>query len=212
VRFSDVVFDGDARQLYRQNAAVHLTGKAFELLKLLLERRPNALSKGQIQDHLWPDTFVSEANLPSLVSEIRDAIGDDAREPRFLRTVFGFGYAFNGDEVSDAGAVATRGACWLTSELGRVWLVEGENVLGRGEDSSVVLESTTVSRHHARITVRDGVAQIEDLNSKNGTYVEDELVTGTRILQQDDRIRVGSFLLTFQWRDLDASTSTATGV
>src|SRR5262249_6362882 len=150
VRFGDVVFDADARQVFRQNAVVHVTGKAFELLKILLERRPNAVSKSDIQDHLWPDTFVSEANLPTLVAEIRDSIGDDAGEPRFVRTVFGFGYAFSGEVVSDVGTAATHGTCWLASELGRLWLVEGENVLGRGEDSRVVLESSTVSRHHAR--------------------------------------------------------------
>ena len=86
VRFGDLEFDAEARQLYRNGSAVHLTGKAFELLKLLLERRPAAMSKAEIQEHLWPDTFVSEANLPTLVAEIRDGLGDDARQPRFLRT------------------------------------------------------------------------------------------------------------------------------
>jgi DNA-binding winged helix-turn-helix (wHTH) protein len=78
VRFGEVRFDDEARQLSKHEHPVHLSGKAYELLRLLLERRPAALSKAELQEHLWPDTFVSEANLPTLVTEIRDAIDDDA--------------------------------------------------------------------------------------------------------------------------------------
>ena len=100
VRFGDIRFDSDTRQLSRESRELHVSGKAFELLKLLLERRPNAVSKADIQEYLWPDTFLSETNLPSLVTEIREAIGDDARHPLFIRTLHGFGYAFSG-EVTD---------------------------------------------------------------------------------------------------------------
>ena len=201
VRFGDVRFDADARQLFRQERAVHLSGKAFELLKLLLERRPAALSKAEIQERLWPDTFVSEANLPSLVTEIRDAIGDDARRTRYVRTVHGFGYAFSGeviDEQPEGRLLTTH--CWLASEMGRISLVEGDNVLGRGDDSGVILESSTVSRHHARIRIAGDVAIIEDLDSKNGTYVGDERVGAARQLEEGDRIRIGAFLLIFTAR------------
>ena len=113
VRFGDVRFDGEARQLFRQQDPVHVSGKAFELLKLLLERRPAALSKAEIQEHLWPDTFVSEANLPTLVTEIREAIGDDARHARFVRTVHGFGYAFSGEVTNESGQAGSRAATLL---------------------------------------------------------------------------------------------------
>ena len=102
VRFGDVRFDDEARQLRRGAQTVHLSGKAFELLRLLLRRRPAAVSKAEIQDHLWPETFVSEANLPTLITAIRDALGDDARQPKFVRTVFGFGYAFSGEVTDDS--------------------------------------------------------------------------------------------------------------
>jgi DNA-binding winged helix-turn-helix (wHTH) protein len=211
VRFGDVRFDGEARQLFRRQDPVPLSGKAFELLKLLLERRPAALSKAEIQEHLWPDTFVSEANLPTLVTEIRDAIGDDARQTRFVRTLHGFGYAFSGEVTDESRPVgAARTHCWLWSETGRIPLDEGDNVVGRGEDASVVLESSTVSRHHARISIRSNVATIEDLDSKNGTYVGDERVSVPRELQEGDHIRIGAFLLTFHRPDPNASTSTQT--
>jgi DNA-binding winged helix-turn-helix (wHTH) protein len=76
---------------------VHLEPKAFRLLELLLAARPKALSKRDLQDELWPKTYVSERSLARLVANLRIAIGDRATEPRFIRTVHGFGYAFCGD-------------------------------------------------------------------------------------------------------------------
>ena len=94
--FGDCTFDSGARTLTRGGEGVHLSGKAFQLLELLLAARPNPIEKSELFAKLWPDTFVSEANLASLVKEIRAAIGDDARAPRFVRTVHRFGYAFSG--------------------------------------------------------------------------------------------------------------------
>src|SRR5689334_4229632 len=94
LQFGDVVFDGDRRQVSRGGRERHLSPKAFELLKLLVERRPEAVSKADIHDRLWPGTFVSDANIPALVAEIRAALGDHAPKRRFLRTLHGFGYAF----------------------------------------------------------------------------------------------------------------------
>lgn len=96
VLFGDCTFDSAARTLRRGSEDVRLSGKAFQLLELLLSARPNPISKEDLFARLWPDTFVVEANLASLVKEIRAAIGDDARAPRFVRTVHRFGYAFSG--------------------------------------------------------------------------------------------------------------------
>lgn len=105
--FGDCVFDSDARTLQRGADAVRLSGKAFQLLELLLAARPNPVEKGELFSRLWPDTFVSEANLASLVKEIRAAIGDDARAPGLVRTVHRFGYAFSGPvtETADRSAI-----------------------------------------------------------------------------------------------------------
>lgn len=94
--FGDCLFDAGARVLERGGRPVRLSGKAFQLLELLLAARPKPLARDELFARLWPDTFVSDANLASLVKEIRAAIGDDARAPRYLRTVHRFGYAFAG--------------------------------------------------------------------------------------------------------------------
>lgn len=111
VSFGDYAFDQERRQLLRLGEPVPLEAKAYELLGLLLSRRPNALSKAQIHAVLWPGTFVSESALARLVTQLRAACGDDAQNPRFIRTVYAFGYAFCGDarEVGDE-PPAVRGA------------------------------------------------------------------------------------------------------
>jgi DNA-binding winged helix-turn-helix (wHTH) protein len=91
--------DFESRQLTSAGQEIHLEPKAFELLSALVLERPKALSKADLQERLWPGTFVAEANLSNLVAEIRAALGDSARAPTFVRTAHGFGYAFCGDAV-----------------------------------------------------------------------------------------------------------------
>ena len=85
VRFGEFTLDTESRQLRQGNAERHLSPKAFELLRLLIENRPRALSKAELHERLWPSTFVSEATLSSLVAEVRDALGEKARRGRFVR-------------------------------------------------------------------------------------------------------------------------------
>ena len=102
------MLDYGTRQLLVDGDEIHLSPKAFELLAILLDNRPRAVSKAELQERLWPSTFVEETNLAGLVAEIRRALGDSATRPVFLRTVYRFGYRFVGEVVeSDA---ATRAA------------------------------------------------------------------------------------------------------
>jgi DNA-binding winged helix-turn-helix (wHTH) protein len=198
--FGDLCFDPSTRQVSRGGRDIKLTRKAFDLLALLIERRPNALSKDDIHARLWPDTFVAEITLHSLVSEIRRGIGDDSSEPQFIRTVHGFGYAFIAEaNKRDASAVGGRRRVrgWLIRDTERLQVFDGENVFGRGDDDIIDLPSTTVSRRHARIHV-DQDAWLEDLGSKNGTFIGDRQVTEPVRLSDGDRIRFGSLLMTFR--------------
>ena len=204
--------DTGSRELLRDGLPVRLRGKAFHLLELLVGGRPNALSKDQLQDLLWPGVFVSESNLTTLVTELRQAIGDDSREPRYIRTVYGFGYAFCGT-VQTAGAPPTGTSA---GDSYRLWwgsreivLADGENILGRGPESIEWIDSDTVSRRHARIVVAGAVATIQDLGSKNGTRLRNRRLEGIGELSDGDEIRLGSVSLTF--RVLRSPGSTATG-
>ena len=208
--FRDLTFDAAGRRVLRGGQEVRLTRKAFDLIALLVERRPDAISKDDIHARLWPDTFVAEITLHSLVSEIRRAIGDDANQPQFIRTVHGFGYAFIGEADKTPLAPATgrrRVRGWLIWEKERLQVLDGENLFGRGDADVVELPSTTVSRRHARISF-DEEPWIEDLGSKNGTFVGDRQVTSRVRLNDGDRVRLGSFLLTFRVAQPPDATST----
>jgi DNA-binding winged helix-turn-helix (wHTH) protein len=212
VRFGELVLDPDSRQLFRGGAEVHLQPKAFELLVLLVRSRPKALSKRHIRGQLWPDTVVGDASLTVAVAELRSALGDEAKEPRFVRTVYGFGYAFAGEvEADKAGGVFSAGvAPRVLWEKRVIPLVEGENVLGRDEDVTVRIDAPGVSRRHARIRVSGADATIEDLGSKNGTYVGDGAspITGPMALPDDCRFRLGRVLLAFRCSAEAGSTMT----
>jgi DNA-binding winged helix-turn-helix (wHTH) protein len=213
LHFGNFTLDTLTRQLRRGADEIRISPKAFALLLELVERRPNALSKAALQESLWPDTFVVEANLSNLVAEIRAALEDDVRQPRFIRTVHGFGYAFCGTIGGDPAVAATRVAspCVLVRN-GRLYpLAEGENVLGRDGGSASWFDSTSVSRTHARIVVTDGRAVLEDLASKNGTYLGPLRVSAPVPLEDGAEIRLGSLLVTFRWTLAQPSTDTHVG-
>jgi DNA-binding winged helix-turn-helix (wHTH) protein len=210
VFFGDFALDLESRQLHRAGEEVRLGPKTFDLLALLASQRPRALSKAYVRDALWPRISVAESNLTSLVAELRDAIDDDAKSPRFIRTVRGFGYAFCGAVHEGAALPRGRGSearhVRLQVQDREVALREGENVLGRADEAVVWLNSSTVSRRHARILV-DGVkATLEDLESRNGTYLRGERIRTPAALADGDEIRLGGVLLVF--RSFAAAEST----
>jgi DNA-binding winged helix-turn-helix (wHTH) protein len=212
--FGDLSLDVETRQLLRGGKEVHLSPKAFQLLELLVAERPRALTKAEIRDRLWPNTFVSESSLTGLVTTLREALRDSAREPRLLRTVHGLGYAFSG-EVTDRATrrkpTARRVRFRLTWEEGEVALAEGENLLGRVEEAAAWIESASVSRRHARIVVSEGEARLEDLGSKNGTFLNGRRIESSAPLHDGDEIRLGIEAMRFRVVGGGTSTKTAKG-
>jgi DNA-binding winged helix-turn-helix (wHTH) protein len=210
IRFGPFTLDDRTRQLLKGERTVALSPKAFELLLSLAARHPEVLSKGELHERLWPKTFVSEANLSNLVAEVRSALGDRPRAPRFIRTAYGFGYAFCGETITLDRELArsARPACWLEWGRRRFPLFSGSYVVGRDADADICLSSTTVSRRHARLVVSDEQMTLEDFGSKNGTYRGNERVDGAVPLTDGDSIRIGSVLVTFHVRVPGGSTET----
>jgi len=211
VRFGPFSLDPAARQLLRDGREVSLSPKAFQLLLLLVTNRERAVSKQDLHQNLWPSTFVVETNLASLIAEIRRALDDDAAKPEFVRTIHRFGYRFIGkvdQPTAVPGEPAPAAKYWLVWELRQVPLADGANVIGRGTDASVWIDAPGVSRHHARIVVDGGDATVEDLGSKNGTYVAGERITTSRRLGDGDQIRLGSVVVTLRIPKLSVATET----
>ena len=205
-RFGDVVIDTDSRQLVRSGTPVHVSLKAFELLSFLIRHRPVAVAKSDIQEHLWPSTFVTEGNIATLIAEIRAAIGDSAHTPRVIRTVHRFGYAFDADLQPEEPVRVHPARYVLVGEVGEYPLADGINLIGRDGSADVRLDFTTVSRHHAQVLVNEEGALLEDLQSKNGTFVRDAKVSSPVLLAEGDQVRVGSVLLTFKTAHPGATT------
>jgi DNA-binding winged helix-turn-helix (wHTH) protein len=194
--FGDCLFDPDTREVFRSGKLLTVSPKAFILLEALLECRPKALSKADIHDRIWPDTFVSDANLANLVVELRAALGDRAQKPRLIRTVARYGYAFCGEAKPERGRpdeeAPPRVAYRLIWGRREIALRPGENLIGRDYEAVVWIDDESVSRRHARILIDETGARIEDLHSKNGTLVHGRKITGEARLADRDVVKIGS--------------------
>ena len=149
-----------------------------------------------------------EKNIVNLVAEIREALGDDATHPRFLRTVHRFGYAFREQPADDVPLGAPEARFRIIWANGRAGLGQGEHVLGRDPDLRIFLDEPGVSRRHAVIRVVGEQATLEDLGSKNGTFIADHRLDAPRLLADGDVIRIGSVALTFKALQAWGSTHT----
>jgi DNA-binding winged helix-turn-helix (wHTH) protein len=203
VAFGSFTLDSGTRELLRDAQPVHLSPKAFDLLQILVERRPEVVAKPEIQERVWPRTFVEDASLSVLVAELRRALDDDPKRPEFIRTVHGRGYAFCGTARPAAPPGVSSPAegtskCWITWRDQSRPLAPGSNVIGRDPECEIWLDARGVSRRHARITVSGTTAIVEDLSSTNGTFVGRKKVTAPLALADGDVITLGAETVTFR--------------
>ena len=196
VRFGPFTVDRETRQLLRDGSAIHVSPKAFDLLCRLIERRPTVIEKAELLGQIWPDAFVVDASLNVLIGEIRKALADSPRQPRYVRTVHGVGYAFCGEAQDTREQTVPPRAVpgWLTSGDRTFRLEDGQNIIGRDPACAVWLDSPSVSRRHARLTVDTTMRRVvlEDLNSTNGCAVRGVAIDGPVDLSDGDAITIGS--------------------
>lgn len=215
VRFVGFALEPDARRLTRGTTELHLSPKAFDLLCLLVERRPAVVDKATVRQRLWPGVHVVDASLGNLVAEIRGVLSESSPATSVIRTVHGIGYAFAVEvEASTPPVVVpdpvptTR--CWLVWKDRPIVLAQGENVIGRDAACAAWIDVDGVSRRHASIRVPADAqvsATIVDLSSTNGTYVQNRLIGAAEPLKNGDRIRLGRAMLVFrEWDEAAAKT------
>lgn len=207
VTFGGYCLDLATRQLWRGKAEVRLSPKAYDLLNVLVDNRTRAVSKAELHDWLWPGTFVTDANLAVLVAELRNALHDRPDAPKYVRTVRRFGYAFCG-QISGAIDVSATRSCWIVWSGREIALHDGDNIIGRDPDATVRLDLPSVSRRHARIVVSTNGAVLEDLGSKNGTFLRTQRITSAAPLGDLDELQVGSVRLTLRILSGDVPTQT----
>jgi len=214
--FEDCVLDLDTREVRRGGRPIPLSPKAFALLEVLALKRPKAISKAEIHGALWPDTFVSETNLANLVVELRAALGDDAHAPRIVRTVPRFGYSFCGhareeNRESPEAGVAAGTEYLLIWGRRQITLVPGENLIGRDPTAAVWINDESVSRRHARILIDQDGARLEDLGSKNGTFLRGRALSAPAHLEEGDEFSLGEVVAPLRFHSTGGATTTRTG-
>jgi DNA-binding winged helix-turn-helix (wHTH) protein len=233
IQFGEFTLDSAGRQLFRGSEAIHLSPKAFDVLSVLIERRPTAVSKTDLHELVWAGTFVADASLTMVITEVRKALGDEAQHPRFIRTVHRFGYAFIADarsvrlppsreatadhrslggggepdrEVRSVRLQPDPPGAWLVWNERALVLRDGQNTIGRDPQCEVWVDAAGVSRRHARVTVIRGAATLEDLGSKNGTLLGGASIRTVMPLTDGDLIQFGSVEMQFRLgSDLNAT-------
>lgn len=212
--FGDCTLDLSERRLWRGGEVVPLEPKMYQLLEILIKRRPAVIPNEELDELLWPHVYVARTSLTRLVSALRAVLGDESRDSHIIRTSYKTGYAFCAKVSDPAAAEVAPGAprAARSEAVHLVWndrtipLGEGEFVAGRGEECSVVIDASTVSRRHAKIVVRGGSITIEDLESTNGTRVNGMPITVPTAIANGNTVELGSEVLLVKRRNASVLT------
>jgi DNA-binding winged helix-turn-helix (wHTH) protein len=182
-------------RISRQDQVVQLRPRAMDVLACLAAAAGKLSTKRDLIDAVWRTEFVSEHALTQVIAELRAALGDDARNPTYIENIPRRGYRLVAHVSSVAASVSSSREASLPFKLqgedGDHPLVQGPNIIGRTVEAEICIDRTEVSRCHARIFVAGTTATIEDLGSKNGTYVNGERLDQPTLLNNGDEIWIG---------------------
>ena len=215
-RFGDLELDVAAFTLHRKGTPVRLEKIPMEVLVLLVEHAGTLVTRDSIHAALWgPDVFLDrDAAINTAMRKIRRALGENVDRPRFVETVVGKGYRFVGQIVPDTldpprpqPAAVYR----LTRGTDAFALHDGENLIGRDPGVHVFLDHPSVSRRHARISIAAGRVVLDDLKSRNGTWIDGRGITAPTEVHDGAIIGVGPITLTFVSLTGAASTRPMSG-
>jgi len=205
-RFGPFLYDSVRRTLWKDGADIPLTHKSRELLLLFLHNPGRLLPREEIVEKVWPDVAVTDDALRFQVGELRKAFGDGGEA--FIQTIRREGYRWEAAVAPAAdrpvrppeGESSPRPTprFRLVLETREVQLLEGENVIGRDPDGALWIDHPSVSRRHARIVVAGGKAVLEDLDSKNGTFLGGKPLGKKATLADGDEVRIGPETMVFR--------------
>ena len=201
-RLGEWTVEPNLGRLTRDGTTVDLELKVMDVL-LCLAMRPRVLvTRQDLIDTVWATEYISDNTLTHAIAELRSALGDDARNPSYIETIHRRGYrllvgAFEPDETQTA--AAGKSSCFfVVTGNRRVRLRSGDNLIGRLPWATVTIDSLQVSRRHARIIVDGSTAILEDLGSRNGTFLNGRPFEAPAYLDHGDRIGLGSHLVLLQ--------------
>ncbi len=220
-RFRDFELDVSAYALRRGGARIQLERIPMEVLILLVMRAGSLVTRQEILDTLWgARVFVEpEAAVNTAIRKIRRALDEDVDRPQFIETVVRKGYRFVAP-VEDVRTAAAHGGSEAGSEVRRrafpsysiaygrqeFLLAPGANVIGRDPDVQIYIDHASVSRRHASIVIDAHRVTMEDLNSRNGTFVNGQRISGPTQISDGAIIGLGPIVLRFVVLTAPAST------
>jgi DNA-binding winged helix-turn-helix (wHTH) protein len=205
LRFGTFELDLKTGELRRKGARVALQEQPFRVLAMLVERAGDLVTRDDLRARLWPDAVFLDFDqgLNTAVLKIRRALGDLADSPRYVETLERRGYRFLAAiepvaatperEDADDGSTSLR-VFWNDRSIP---LCEGSNIIGRDTTALVYIDSPDVSRRHAQIVVSGRSAVLQELGSKNGTFLNERRVEAAA-LSDGDIIRIGRAALIFR--------------
>lgn len=188
-------------RMVRDQVVVTLRPRVMEALTFLAGRPGEVVAKRELVDAVWSSGFVADNTIVHCINELRDALGDTVTAPRFLQTIPRRGYRMLGrvKEIEEEGTPVTfeEAGFHLLGKRWAAFLIDGDNLIGRGGEARIIVPSARVSRHHARITASGDRAVVEDLESKNGTFVDEQRVTAPTVLRDGATLRFADLPLVF---------------
>jgi serine/threonine-protein kinase len=196
-QFGSFVLEGRLQRLLRGGQIVPLKPKAYDLLCKLLADRDRVLSKDELLDYLWPRQEVGEANLTQTIYELRQALGETARNANWIETVPRRGYRFKGTISALTGSTPATAPKSVAVLPFRALTSEAEmKDLGLGITDAVILSLSSAGG----LVVRSLSAVLAYADSAQDSLAigqmldVDTLLEGT-VQQYGDRVRVNARLL-----------------
>ena len=181
-------------RISRGEQIVQLRPRAMDVLARLAQQAGELVSKRQLIDAVWRTEFVSEHALTQVIAELRAALGDNARNPSYIENIPRRGYRLVATltpiESPEPTATGPSPPVRLEGDEGAFQLAQGTNLIGRTAVAAIHVDRAEVSRCHARIVVEGEVATLEDLGSKNGTFLNGQRLRQPARLADGDEIRI----------------------
>jgi DNA-binding winged helix-turn-helix (wHTH) protein len=190
-------------RISRDEAVLQLRPRAMDVLVCLAMEAGKLAAKRHLIDAVWRTEFVSDHALTQVIAEIRAALGDDARNPIYIENIPRKGYRLVAPVTPVEAAIRPVREAALPLRLqgnGTEYpLTQGSNVIGRTADAAVCIDRTEVSRCHARVVVSGTTATVEDLGSKNGTFLNGQRLHQPAVLTDGDEIWIGRSVARFRY-------------
>ncbi len=165
--FEDFRLDAERGVLFRGETVVNITPKAVEILRLLVEKRGETVSKEEIFARVWPDSFVEEANLSHHIFKLRKALDEDDR-PKLIETVPKRGYRFVGKlrqpEPAVVAAQTNKSFNWKVPAVVAILLSVAGTIGWFAVSRKAVDNSSAVAPHQSTIAVLPFINESGDEN------------------------------------------------